>query len=169
MNVRGLLLMKLNALFALFPCIALSLPTIVAESSPCVVAGAVLTDFYGYGYVSPSEAKTLKACAASSAIGVLTDDGVINANTPSDLKGKSSPASFGLVQVNSPNHSACLAAIYSGGSAASWMFDGWRVAAGKSTSIKKFSSTRLNTDSISPDGLATLMLKAYGKSTKGGP
>jgi hypothetical protein len=153
--------MRLNALFALLPWITLSLPTIAAESSPCVVAEAALRDFYGY--VSPSEAKALKVCAGSSVICVLTDDGILSARTPSDLTGKPSPALLGLVQVNSPNQSACLAAIYSGGSAASWIFAGWRVEAGKSTNIKNFSSTQLNSDNISSDGLATLMLKAYAE------
>lgn len=145
--------MKNIDLSTLLIALGIALPATVMASEPCEIAKSELE--FSYSYLSPKSVQALKECAAKNPICVLNyEDKLVAGQSVKDIAKEPSGAVFGLYQ---PDANTCLVGQFSGGSAAAWLFEGWRTGSGKPVPIKNFSKIRLNSDSVFPIGLIQVM------------
>ncbi|MGZ3237606.1 MAG: hypothetical protein ACXU8A_09555 [Burkholderiaceae bacterium] len=120
-------------------------------------------DFFGEA-LDKNNFDQLKACATRSNICIVTENGIVQGHTVEAIQSVKMPSTAGLVQLQDGKKSVCLAGLYSGGSAAAWMFDGWQINK-KVMELKRISNTTFNSDYVPPKDLAKVMLNAYKKQS----
>jgi hypothetical protein len=128
---------------------------------PCVAAESALRSTMTDPLNQPTP--EFLACLRTSRVCVLSMSGdeVWASNSIREIP-ESGQAALGIVQTAPSDAPAlCLAGIYSGGSAAAWLFTGWRVDAGKPLQIRGMWKANLNSDSVFPRGLANEIYRAY--------
>lgn len=128
---------------------------------PCVAAVSALRSIMTDPLNQPTQ--KFLACLRTSRVCVLSNSGdeIWAGNSIHEIpeKGK---AALGIVQTDSSDTPAlCLAGIYSGGSAATWLFTGWRIAAGKPLEIRGMGKANLNSDAVFPRSLANEIYQSY--------
>jgi hypothetical protein len=136
-----------------------------AAEYPCAsVQGEIRDLASASGDLSPR----LLQCTRTSRVCVITfpDVGVLGAESVRDLPIENA-SSFGVVQSAPGDRPAlCLVGTYSGGSAAAWSFQGWKVEGGRGIPIEGMQRARLNNDSVPPRTLGNAIFGAYARSRK---
>jgi len=153
--------MKTKFLLLCLP-LSISLTSQASAKSACEIADA---EFQVENMFIPAEAvAAVKKCSINHQICILNyDQKVIAAQEVSEISKAPSGAVLGAYQ---PDAHTCLVGQLSGGSAASWLFEGWDTSSGVAKPIKSFGKTRLNSDSVFPAGLVKVMRSAIVKSGK---
>lgn len=91
---------------------------------------------------------------------------VVRANSVRELPNNGS-ANFGIVQSNAGDEPAlCLVGAFSGGSAAAWIFQGWKIEGGRPVPLRGMEKSRMNSDAVPPRALANAIYGAYWRSRK---
>lgn len=153
--------MKTNFLLLCLP-LSISLTSQATAKSACEIADA---KFQIENMFIPAEAvAAVKRCSINHPICILNyDQKVIAAQNVSEISKAPSGAVLGAYQ---PDEHTCLVGQLSGGSAATWLFEGWDTSSGAAKPIKSFDKTRLNSDSVFPAGLVDVMRSAFVKIGK---
>jgi hypothetical protein len=136
-----------------------------AGALPCTV---VQNDLQKLGPDGASAPPQLLECVRTSRVCVLTfpEGTVIRANSVRELP-TDGASSMGVVQSPADEDpGVCLVGTYSGGSAAAWVFDGWKVSAGRAVSVSGMDKSRMNSDSVPPRALGNAIAAAYGRASK---
>jgi hypothetical protein len=136
---------------------------VAAVALPCVAAERELHELAGDVPLS------LWECARSSRVCTVLfypEAKVLRAGSVRELPTDGS-ATLGIVQSGAGDQpGVCLVGIFSGGSAAAWLFMGWKIEGGKATSIEGMEKSRMNSDSVSPRALGNVIYGAYERSRK---
>lgn len=146
-----------GVLLLLFSCLA------AGAELPCVTAEREIRD------VAADVPKSFWDCTRTSRVCIALfypDVKVLRAVAVRELPVDGS-ASFGIVQSAVGEEPAvCLAGAYSGGSAAAWLFQGWKVENGKLAPIDGMEKTRMNSDAVPPRTLGNAIFGAYVRARK---
>jgi hypothetical protein len=142
-----------------------------AEEMPCVKAEKELLNYMSY--LNARNKKDFSACIRAYRVCLLTFEGeVLNAQSIRGITNKSDIDSVTLGIVQSPPNeevTLCLAGAFSGGSAAAWIFDGWRIKNGSAVKLANMSKGRLNSDAVPARTLANFIYDVYEKFGKEAP
>jgi hypothetical protein len=134
-----------------------------AVELPCVAAERELRELAGDVPMSLWEcARTSRVCTVLS----YPEVEVLRAGSVRELPTNGS-ATLGIVQSGVGDQPVvCLVGIFSGGSAAAWLFMGWKIEGGRATSIEGMEKSRMNSDSVPPRALGNAIYGAYVRSRK---
>ncbi len=116
-----------------------------------------------YG-VTPKSANALQKCLQAKNYCLMYGErvqGMLRINELPDTTPK-----LAAIRFEDGGHRACLFALYSGGSAAVWMFYGWDLTSGEARRLEEMSSLQLNTDVIDARSLVGYTLDNYKKLIK---
>lgn len=132
---------------------------------PCVAAESALRGIMTDPLNKPTQ--EFLSCLRTSRVCVLSMSGEMWAGDSIRQIPEKGQAALGIVQTAPSDAPAlCLAGIYSGGSAAAWLFAGWRIDAGKPREIRGMGKANLNSDAVFPRGLANEIYRAYSRFGK---
>jgi hypothetical protein len=130
---------------------------------PCASAERQLRDVAG------NLSSTLWECTRSSRVCVAVsypESRVVSAASIRELPAEGS-AQFAMLQSPAGEEPAvCLVGLYSGGSAAAWLFRGWKIVAGKPVPIEGMEKEQMNNDAVPPRAIGNAVYGAYVKARK---
>jgi hypothetical protein len=157
---------------AILPALALfTLSTAHAGEMPCVKTEKELLNYMSY--LNAKNEQAFSACIRAYRVCLLTVEGeVIKSQSIRGITDASDTDSVTLGIVQTPpneEEKLCLAGVLSGGSAAAWIFDGWRIKNGSAIKLANMSKGQLNSDVVPARTLANFIYDVYEKSGKEAP
>ena len=145
----------------------LTVPAAKGEEMPCVKVEKELLNYMSY--VNARNEKDFSACIRKYRVCLLPAFGgpILKAQQIRSVPTDSDTVSFGIVQTPPDEEvTLCLAGVYSGGSAAAWMFKGWQLKNGSAIELPNMSKGKLNSDAVPARTLANIIYDVYEKFGK---
>jgi hypothetical protein len=136
-----------------------------AAELPCVSAERELRETSAPSVRAPAQ---FFECLRTSRVCVLlfTDNQVLRADAVRDLPTEGESAMAVVQSAPADQPALCLAAVFSGGSAAAWLFEGWKIESGKPVELVSMGKARMNNDVVPPRTLGNAIAGAYARFGK---